>query len=147
MHWVVMSQDVVMQDAWRVPRVDTERYYHSAAPVASFRALPRAVEPRQDLCRGGTFQAPAPNRWVQPQAVPAWVQENYHPPAPIQPAASGVHRYSFNDVPYRPRRKSVCELAVQKFKQVLPPLTAVAALLVWAAALLSSENPQTWLPW
>ena len=148
---VVMSQEVVMRDAWRVPREDTERYCYSAAPVATFTVVPRAVDPPPSLFVRSPLQAlpavPAPNSWVHLQPAPAPVQKFYPPPVQIRAAAAGVHRYHFDPVPYRPRRKSFRELAVQKFKQALPPLTAVVALVLWAAVLLTSENPQTWLPW
>ena len=148
---VVMSQDVVMGDAWQEPEVNTDRYYRSTAPVATFTVLQRPVDPPPSPFVRSPLQAlpavPAPNRWVQPQPAPAPVQHFYPPAVPIRAAAAGVHRYHFDPVPYRPRRKSFRELAVQKFKQALPPLTAVVALVSWAAVLLSSENPQAWLPW
>jgi hypothetical protein len=147
---VMVSQDVVMHDAWPPAQVNTERYC-SAAPVATFTVVPRAVDPPLSLFARSPLQAlpavPAPNNWVYLQPAPAPVQKCYPPPVPIRAAAAGVPRYHFDPVPYRPRRKSFRELAVQKFKQALPPLTAVVALVSWAAVLLTSENPQAWLPW
>lgn len=150
-HWVmpsgVVSQEVVMRDVQWMPRVDTSQTserFHSVAPRASFKVLPRAVEPPsrasvrfnwQDSPPMYTFQTPAPNRWET-----ARPQESYYRPAQIPASDSSCYKSRYADEPYVPRRRrgwELREIAVKKFKEALPALAVVATLVGWAGVLLS----------